>query len=81
MDGAAAKAVNNEVEPTWDESSRQYYLELEYEGSIYQMWMEEERSIEEKVKLVKEYELAGVAAWKLGFERASIWDVILKYVN
>ncbi len=81
MDGASQKAVNNEVEPTWDETSRQYYLELEYEGSIYQMWMEEERSIEEKVKLIKQYELAGVASWKLGFERPSVWDVILKYVN
>ncbi|MCI8584896.1 MAG: SH3 domain-containing protein [Lachnospiraceae bacterium] len=81
MDGASQKAVNNEVEPTWDETSRQYYLELEYEGSIYQMWMEEERSIEEKVKLIKQYELAGVASWKLGFERPAVWDVILKYVN
>lgn len=81
MDGASQKAVNNEVEPTWDETTQQYYLELEYEGSIYQMWMEEERSIEEKVKLVKQYELAGVASWKLGFERPDVWDVILKYVN
>lgn len=81
MDAADAKAANNEVEPTWDEESRQYYIELEYEGSIYQMWMEEERSIEEKMKLIKEYNLAGVASWRLGYERPGIWDVILKYVN
>ncbi len=81
MDGASNKASNNEVEPTWDESTRQYYVELEYEGSIYQMWMEEERSIEEKLKLMKQYELAGAASWKLGFERPGIWDIILKYVN
>lgn len=81
MDSAAQKAANNEVEPTWDEETHQYYIELEYEGSIYQMWMEEERSIEEKMKLIKQYDLAGVAAWRLGYERSSIWDVILKYVN
>lgn len=81
MDGADAKAKNNEIEPTWDETTRQYYIELEYEGSIYQMWMEEERSIEEKMKLIKDYDLAGVASWRLGYERAGIWDVILKYVN
>lgn len=81
MNSADAKAVNNEVEPVWDETTQQYYLELEYEGSIYQMWMEEERSIEEKLKLIKQYELAGVASWKLGLERAGIWDIILKYVN
>ena len=81
MDSASQKAVNNSVEPVWDETTSQYYIELEYEGSIYRMWMEEERSIEEKLKLIKEYELAGVASWRLGYERAAIWDVILRYVN
>lgn len=81
MDGADAKVTNNGVEPFWDEETRQYYVELEYEGSIYQMWMEEERSIEEKMQLIKQYNLAGVASWRLGYERSSIWDVILKYVN
>lgn len=81
MDSAEQRARNNEVEPTWDETTHQYYIELEYEGSIYQMWLEEERSIEEKMQLIKQYELAGVASWRLGYERASIWDVILKYVN
>lgn len=81
MNGADAKAANNQVEPVWDETTQQYYIEFEYEGSLYQMWMEEERSIEEKLKLIKQYELAGVASWKLGLERAGIWDIILKYVN
>ena len=45
------------------------------------MWMEEETSIEDKMQLIKQYDLAGVASWRLGYERASIWDVILKYVN
>ncbi|MCI8429513.1 MAG: SH3 domain-containing protein [Lachnospiraceae bacterium] len=81
MDSADQKAVNNNVEPVWDETTGQYYIELEYEGSIYQMWMEEERSIEEKLKLIKQYELAGVASWRLGYERAGIWDIILRYVN
>ena len=81
MEGASTKAVNNSVEPVWDESSGQYYIELEYEGSIYQMWMEEERSIEEKLKLMKQYELGGASFWKLGLERPAVWDVILRYVN
>lgn len=81
MDSADAKARNNSVEPVWDETTHQYYIELEYEGSIYQMWMEEERSIEEKMTLIKQYGLAGVAAWRLGYERPGVWDVILKYVN
>lgn len=81
MQRAEDRLKANEVTANWDETSRQYYAEFEYENSIYQMWLEEERSIEEKLQLMKEYDLAGVAAWKLGFERASVWDVILKYVN
>ncbi len=81
MDRADAKVTANEAELAWDEEARQYYVGFDYEGSFYEMWLEEERSIEEKMALIREYDLAGVAAWRLGYERASIWDVILKYVN
>ncbi|MCC8163457.1 MAG: SH3 domain-containing protein [Lachnospiraceae bacterium] len=81
MDAADQKLINNEVTAIWDEVTHQYYVEFEYENAIYQMWMEEEESIEEKMKLIKEYELAGVAEWRLGLERSTIWDVILKYLN
>jgi len=43
--------------------------------------LENEASIEEKMKLVPQYELGGVAAWKLGLERPSIWEIISKYVG
>ena len=81
MNDADQKVKNNNAEPVWDETTKQYYVEIEYDGATYQMWMEEETSIEEKMKLIKQYELAGVSSWRLGYERSSIWDVILKYVN
>lgn len=81
MDEADQKVKNNNAEPVWDDTTKQYYVEIEYDGATYQMWMEEETSIEEKMKLIKQYELAGVSSWRLGYERSSIWDVILKYVN
>ena len=81
MNDADQKVKNNNAEPVWDDTTKQYYVEIEYDGAIYQMWMEEETSIEEKMKLIKQYELAGVSSWRLGYERPSIWDVILKYVN
>ena len=30
---------------------------------------------------MKEHKLAGVAAWRLGFESMDVWELILKYVN
>ena len=45
------------------------------DGEQY-IWMEEERSMELKMDLIKEYDLAGVACWKLGLESPEIWDVV-----
>lgn len=71
----------NDLTPTWDETTGQYYSQYEKDGIGYEIWFEEEKSIEEKMKLIDEYKLAGVACWKLGLEKQSIWDTIIKYVN
>ncbi len=71
----------NGLEPVWQEDIGQNYVEYEKDGSTYKMWIEDDQSIDLKASLVKEYNLAGIAAWRLGLERPSTWDVILKYVN
>ncbi len=74
--------TDNGVTANWSEETSQDYAELEAEdGSKYQIWIENEKSLEEKAKLVKEYGLGGIAAWKLGFERSSVWDVLYKYIS
>lgn len=82
MDQADETLASNGVEAAWNEGTMQDYAEFTGgDGNNYKIWLENEKSIEEKAKLVKEYNLGGIAAWKLGFERSSIWDVILKYVS
>ena len=81
MNSADKYVKTNGATSNWSEVHGQYYAEYEKDGATYMIWLEEERSIEEKLKLMKEYDIAGVATWKLGLERASIWDVILKYTN
>lgn len=81
MNAADKTLSNNGVTAEWSDEAGQYYAEFEKGESFYQIWLEEERSIEEKAKLIKEYGLAGIASWRLGYERDEIWDVILKYVN
>jgi len=49
------------VETKWLEDVGQYYGEYSRGNIVYKIWLEEEKSIEEKVKLVKKYDLAGVA--------------------
>ena len=69
------------VQAEWNDTDKQYYAEWEADGGIYKIWLEDAASLEEKLKLIKNNQLAGVAEWKLGWENSSIWDLILQYVN
>ncbi|ADL02970.1 glycosyl hydrolase family 18 protein [Lacrimispora saccharolytica] len=66
----------NKVELYWQDDLGQYYGELQTEEGLKQLWLEEERSIGLKMDLIRQYGLAGVACWKLGFEPADLWDKI-----
>lgn len=81
MSSAWEFMTGNGAEPAWDEESGQYYAEFEQDGVLYKCWFEEDESIEERMKVVSENEIAGVAAWRLGFEKSSVWNIIMKYVN
>lgn len=80
---AARNRVNSAgAEIVWDDKVKQNYAEWQgADGATYKVWLEDASSLEAKLQLMKEYNLAGTAAWKLGFETSDIWDLILKYVN
>lgn len=82
MDHADEILSQYKVTAAWSEETSQDYAEFtDEEGNFCQIWLENEKSIEEKMKLVQQYDLGGVAEWKLGFERAAIWNVIEKYIQ
>ncbi len=64
------------VEKTWDEDTKQYYIEYEQNGSTYKMWIEDEESLKAKLDLVNQYELAGGAFWSKDRESNTVWSVI-----
>lgn len=64
------------VDPEWDSTTQQYYGEYERKGAKYKIWLEEEESLTEKAKLIKNADLAGVAAWKLGDEESGTWAIL-----
>ena len=54
----------------------------EKNGNTFRLWIEDENSIAEKMKLIQEYNLAGAAFWKLQQEDAqAVWPVISQYMN
>ena len=71
----------NITSPEWLEECGQYYGEIHKNGIIYKMWLEDATSIEKKLSLLKKYNLAGAAFWSSDLDNATIWDVIIKYIN
>ena len=45
------------------------------------MWIEDIDSLREKVSLINEYELAGVASWELGMETEDVWQMFQDELN
>ena len=81
MDEASQYVQENGIEVYWEKETAQNYGELLTDNGTQKIWMEDETSIEEKMKLIEQYGLAGVASWKLGFERADVWNVISQYLQ
>lgn len=81
MDGTTNYIAEKGMDVYWDEKAGQNIASLEGEDALYTIWVEDEQSIAEKMKLIQENGLAGVAEWKLGFERASVWPVIAQYLQ
>lgn len=80
------KAVGTAVEEygmtiDYDEASGQKYARAEADGVVYEMWIEDMASMENKLIAVQERGLAGVAAWRLGYEEQEVWELIGSYIQ
>ena len=81
MGDAAAVVENAGVQAKWDDNVKQNYAQWDADGGTYKIWLEDVQSLEEKLKVIRQNELAGVAEWSLGMEAPEAWDVILRYIN
>ena len=81
MDGAKNYAKENQMTETWDASLGQNVATVETSDARYTIWMEDEQSMEEKLKVIQSADLAGVAEWKLGFECVDVWSLISEYIE
>lgn len=65
-----------EFEIVWDEPARQSKASCHHDGSLIEVWIEDVTSLQHKAELVNEFQLAGIAAWRRGFESPEAWDAI-----
>ncbi|MCR4763605.1 MAG: chitinase [Lachnospiraceae bacterium] len=77
MNSAQEWVSQREVQLSWDEETCQNYGEFtEKDGTLRQVWMEDAESIRTKITVMGTYHIAGVAAWRLGYEKPEIWSAI-----
>lgn len=81
MDAAKSTLDSKGAETMWSEEMGLYYGEFVDGNVTVKIWLEDLKSIEEKMKLYKENSLAGVAGWRLGLESKGVWSVIENYLN
>lgn len=81
MSRAKEKVTEAGADITWDEEAKQNFATWTDGDTTYKIWLEDVKSLEPKLKLMKEYGLAGSAAWALGQESSDVWPLIQQYVN
>lgn len=65
-----------------DEELKQYYVEYEEDGKTYKMWVENEKSVGEKINLANQYNLAGIAFWEKDREtNDEFWTFVKEQLN
>ena len=67
------------VEPTWDEMTCQNYVEWSSNDVTYKVWLEDLDSISVKLNVMSANELAGVAAWRLGYGTQDAWTLLAAF--
>jgi spore germination protein YaaH len=53
-------------------------IDFTKEGKRYVFWMEDLSTVKQRIDIAKKYDLAGVAAWRLGYEPAELWTEMLR---
>lgn len=60
----------------WSDDWKSPYLQYSSPNGLREIWFENDQSIEEKINLIKKYQLAGCSMWRLGYDNSSFWHVI-----
>lgn len=69
------RTIPSDVEKQWDDKLKQYYVEYKDGNNLKKMWIEDLKSLKEKVSLISKYKLGGLASWEKGMETDDVWNL------
>ena len=69
------------VEKQWNDNLKQYYVEYKDGAYTKKIWIEDEKSLKEKISLITKNNLGGVASWEKGMETDNFWTFLNKEIN
>lgn len=69
------------VEKKWNDDLKQYYVEYQDGSYTKKMWIEDEKSLKEKISLITNNNLGGVASWEKGMETDNFWTFLNQEIN
>lgn len=76
MAATPARLRANNAAQRWEDATGLTYATYQRDGLEHRMWVEDERSLGVKRELVGRYGLAGIAAWRIGFDTPGAWAAI-----
>lgn len=81
LNGMESVIEEMELTPVWDTAARQFKVSYETEDGYYQIWLEDEVSMFQRISLIHKYELAGFGAWRKGFETDTTWNTLYGFLS
>lgn len=79
--GSVDKILPSGVEKNWDNDLKQYYVEYTENGNTKKMWIEDIRSITEKLSLTETYKLGGIGIWELDRGTDETFNLFQEYLD
>ena len=65
----------------WNDDLKQYYVEYKDNSYTKKIWIEDEKSLKEKISLITNNNLGGVASWEKGMETDNFWEFLKREIS
>ncbi|CAN7694612.1 glycosyl hydrolase family 18 protein [Paenibacillus sp. LjRoot56] len=78
MKDIPALMASKSTTQTWDNEFGQYKVEYKENGYTFVFWLENQATVTARMDIAKKYDIAGIAAWRLGYDTPDLWQAVLQ---